>query len=122
MEHTYESDGDIEICTVRVTGTFTRPQDAVEIEGVVCNLHHELRCSRFLIDMTEAHIVSTLMNTFKAGNPPDEMRNTLKALRVAALYSELSEDHRFLENVAVNQGFTMYVFDERDKAVEWLIQ
>jgi len=61
------------------------------------------------MDMTEAHIVSTLMNTFEAGNPPDEMSNTLRALGVAALYSELSEDHRFLENVAVNQGFTMYV-------------
>ena len=120
MEHNFEFDKDAGICTVCVTGTFTRPRDAVEIEHVVINLHNELGCSRFLVDMTNAHIVSTTFDTFKAGNPPAEISNTLRGFRVAVLYSELTEDDRFLETVAVNRGFTMYVFDENDKAVKWL--
>jgi len=120
MEHNFEFDNDADICTVYITGTFTRPGDAVEIEHVVINLHNVLGCGRFLIDMTNAHIVSTTIDTFEAGNPPAEISKILRALRVAVLYSELTEDHRFLETVAVNRGFTLYVFDENDKAVKWL--
>jgi hypothetical protein len=122
MKYTHRFNGDIDIWTVRITGTFTRPSDAIEIENVVYNLYKELDCNRFLVDMTEAHIVSNTIDTFTAGNPSEDIANTLRTLRVAVLYSELSEDERFLENVVVNRGYMLHVFDKSDEAIEWLVQ
>jgi hypothetical protein len=120
MEYTQVFDGDSGICTLSVTGDFVRPEDALEVERLTANLHDELGCRRFLIDMTKARIFSSTMSTFTASNPPEELRVILRKVRVAALYTGLSEDHRFLETVAVNRGLTLRVFDERDEAIRWL--
>ena len=122
MKYTHEFNGDIEVCTVRVSGIFTRPGDAIEIEKAVYSLYKELAYSRFLVDMTNARIVSSTIDTFVAGNPPGEIASTLRTLRVAVLYSKLSADEQFLENVSVNRGFMLHVFDESDEAIEWLVQ
>lgn len=122
MKYVQEFDTDSGICTLRVSGDFVRPADAFEIERITANLHGELGCFRFLVDMTNAHIVSGTMDTFASSNPPRELTAILRKVRVAALYVELTEDHRFLENVAVNRGLMLHVFDGRDEAIRWLTE
>ena len=36
------------------------------------------------------------------------------------LYADHLADHKFLEDVAVNRGYLLRVFDQMDKALEWL--
>ena len=120
MEYTQSFDSDSGICTLTVSGEFVRPADAFEIERITAKLHNELECRKFVVDMTDAKIVSETMDTFYASNPPDELRATLRKVKVAALYTELSDDHRFLETVAVNRGLRLNVFDVRENAIKWL--
>ena len=120
MECTSELDEESGICTLSVRGDFVRPKDAFEIERITADLYVERRCRLFLVDMTDARIVARTMDTFDSSNPPAELRVALRKVRVASLYPELTEDHRFLEDVAVNRGFQLRVFDNRNKAVNWL--
>ena len=79
-------------------------------------------CSLFLFDMTQAEIVTGTMQAFDTGSPQGELAERLRPFKVAVLYSHLTGHERFLENVAVNRGFRVHVFDKIDKAVEWLKQ
>lgn len=40
--------------------------------------------------------------------------------KIALVYSGDLTDHGFMENVAVNRGYRLKVFDQIDKAIEWL--
>jgi len=49
------------------------------------------------------------------------LRELSRLKKVAVIDNELTEErHRFLENVAVNRGFNFRIFDDCDKATEWL--
>lgn len=120
MDYTTEFDETREICTVRVTGRHRRPQDSLTLQQVARDFGDELGCSRFLFDMTEAEIIGGTMDTFETGTVPVDHDHKQTRQRIALLYVGDLADHKFMEDVAVNRGYQLRVFDDRDKAVEWL--
>ena len=51
---------------------------------------------------------------------PDDSEHEQAQQRIALLYADHLADHKFLEDVAVNRGYLLRVFDQMDKALEWL--
>jgi hypothetical protein len=120
MEYTFEIDNVSNICTVRITGSYHRSTHSPELKQFACDLYKEKGCRHFLFDMTNAHMASRTIDTFSAANPKAEMEEALRHHRTAILLSEITEDDRFFETVAVNRGFQLRIFNEIDKAMEWL--
>ena len=122
MKYSSEIDKTNEICTVHVTGKFTRPHDGDELKRFAVDTFTNHGCRRFLIDLTDAQVRGGTMPTFDAGNPKGEIVNSLRRLKAAFVRHELTEEDRFLETVAVNRGFSVRAFDTCEKAVDWLTQ
>jgi len=122
MEYTSRIDTNNGICTVHVTGRFGRPDDSDELKRFAADTYTKQGCCRFLIDLTQAHVVAGTMPTFKAASPHGEEASSLRRIRAAFVRHELSEDDLFYETVAVNRGFPVRAFDTVEKAVEWLTQ
>ncbi len=60
------------------------------------------------------------MDTFETGTVPVDPDKKQTRQKIALLYDHYLDDHKFLENVAVNRGYQLRVFVERGKALEWL--
>lgn len=120
MEYTIEFDDVKKICTVRVTGRHERPGDSILLQQLARNIGEERDYQRFLFDMTQAEILGTTMDTFKTGTVPADPDHKQTRQRIALLYTRNLADHKFMENVAVNRGYKLAVFDEMDRALEWL--
>ena len=113
-------DDSIGLCTLRIVGKYGSADDTREAQQIVANLRAERGCKLVLIDMTQADVSVSTLTIFEAGSPQGEMAAGLRKLKTALLYRELTQNLRFFENVAVNRGFPVRVFDQRDKALEWL--
>ena len=120
MEYTTEFDLTGEVCTVRVTGRHKRPQDSLVLQQLARDIGEKRGCQRFLFDMTQAKITGGTMDTFETGTVPVDPDKKQTRQKVALLYDHYRDDHKFLENVAVNRGYQLRVFVERGKALEWL--
>lgn len=90
------------------------------MQRLMCELHEEYKCRHFLFDLTNAVVVASTMETFDAGSEAPKMESTIRLFRLAIVYSKLTENERFFENVAVNRGYQLRVFDNMDRAIEWL--
>ena len=122
MEYTSEFDNTNNICTVRVTGKYYRERESEKLKRFAVDFHAENGCCLFIFDMTQAEIVATTMETFEAAAPrPDIFRDLIK-IKTAFLYRVITDEERFMEDVAVNRGLQAKLFDVYDKAVEWLEQ
>ena len=74
------------------------------------------------VDLTQATISGGTMPLYKAGNPPHDLGQSLMGLTMAFVYAEVTDNERFFENVTVNRGFRVRVFDDLEQAVQWLEQ
>ena len=88
------------------------------MQQLACKLYEDIGCSSFLFDMRGANIVTSTLRTYDTVVLNAEKRPALRKLKVAALYQELAEDERFFENVAVNRGFQLRVFDNYDNSLD----
>jgi hypothetical protein len=65
-------------------------------------------------------IVGTTWGTFQTAVDPEEY-GVSRRLRIAAVYSVITEDEQFMENLGVNRGAKEFkIFDEIDAAWEWV--
>jgi hypothetical protein len=110
------------VCTVRVWGEHRRPHDSRKLQKVARELRVEHGCSRFLFDMRETRIVSDTISTYQAAAAPAAYGMKPGDYRVALVYADGMDDHKFLENVLVNMGYTLRVFGDIDEAVGWLTE
>ncbi len=122
MEHTFELDRTNDICTVTITGEFHSPQDGFRMQYFALQFFAEHDCHLFLFDLTGAEIFTGTSEAYDIANPKGELAEGLRRLRGALLYSILTDHEYFLENVAVNHGFSIKVFDQHADAIEWLKQ
>ena len=120
MEYTPEFDSANSICRVCVGGTIHGSKDADELKQFARDFFTEHGCRHFLFDMKQADIVIGTIEAFYTGSPQGEMAQSLRPFKVAAVVQEITEDLSFFENVAINRGFNVHVFDDIDKAIEWL--
>jgi len=122
MKYSVRIDENSGICWIHVTESFVRPDDSDMLKRLAADIFANNGCCRFLIDLTEAHVVGGTMSTFKVANPEGAIAETLKRIKSAFVRHVLSEEDRFFENVAVNRGFPVRAFETCEKAVEWLMQ
>lgn len=120
MKYTSKYDETSGICSVRVTGKHKRPKDSLTLQQFAWDFGGERNCQRFLFDMTQAEIIGGTMDTFEAGTIPTDPDHMQVKKKIALAYSGDMTDHKFMENVAVNRGYNLRVFDQIDKALEWL--
>lgn len=120
MKYTFKFNEAKGICMVHVTGQHKRPDDSMALQKLARDLGNEHGCQRFLFDMTQADIISSTMGTFTTGTVPVDTDHTQVRQRIALVYSGDLSDPRFMENVAVNRGYQLRVFDRIDDAMEWL--
>ena len=120
MKFTSEFDKALGICAVRVTGRHTRPDDSLILQRFTREFGEERGCRKFLFDMTQATISGGTMGAFQTGTVPLDPDRRQTEQRIALVYSGEMADHEFMENVAVNRGYEVRVFDAIDKAILWL--
>ncbi len=120
MEYKVEYDINSGVCVVQVSGVHERPQDTQELFRIAGTVAAEHGCSRFLFDMREATILGDTTAAFKSVID-HEKYGASKLFRVAAVYSEITVNEEFLENVVVNRGARNYkVFDDILTARDWI--
>jgi len=120
MEYKVEYDINSGVCVVQVSGVHERPQDTQELFRIAGTVAAEHGCSRFLFDMREATILGDIFAAYKSVID-HEKYGVSKLFRVAAVYSEITVNEEFLENVVVNRGASNYkVFDDILTAWDWI--
>ena len=122
MNYTVDFDEISGICTLRITGQHKRPQDSMILQQFTRDFSEEHDCKLFILDMTQAEFIGGTMDIFKAGTFPDDKNHRQISHKYALIYSEILDDHRFLENVSVNRGYQVRLFTDIDEAIEWLKQ
>ena len=120
MEYTFEHDKDEDVCVVRVSGQHRRPEDSIVLQRFARDFGAENKCFRFLFDMREATISGSTVDIYQAGVQPDVDRFPREKYRIALVYSGDTADHKFMEDVVVNRGYILRVFDDYDQARLWL--
>ena len=108
------------ICRVCVSGTIHAPKDAEELKQFARDFFAEHGCCYYLFDMKQAEIVIGTMGAFDTGATQGEMAQSLRPFKVAVVVQKITEYLSLFENVVVNRGFDVKVFDDIDKAIEWL--
>jgi hypothetical protein len=112
-----EDDG---ICIVRVSGEHIRPDDSQVLRSIAADWVIEKGVNLFLFDLREATIVESTVGAYQAGvdSLPRGVRES--DLRAALVYREIRPVEGFLEDVMVNRGYVLKVFDDADDALKWL--
>jgi hypothetical protein len=121
MKYTAEYDETNAICIVRVSGQNKRPEDSMILQRFAGEFRAENGCNRFLFDMTQAEIIGGTWNTFLTGTVPADPDRKQIQQKIALLYVGDMSDHEFMETVAVNRGYDLRVFNDHDKAMDWLV-
>ncbi len=120
MEYTAEFDSTTKIYTVYVAGELHSPRDSYKLQQAAIELYTKHECNTFLFNLTQVKIISNTLSAYDTANIKGETAVKLRRLKVAFLYSTLTRHERFFETAAVNRGFSIKVFDNRDEAIKWL--
>jgi hypothetical protein len=102
-----------------VIGTIADRTDAHRLFGPAQPVLEEQRSTRVLFDLREAEIAASTMETFHTAAFPESW-GWKRIYKAAVIYSEVTEDERFLETVGVNRGIRIKVFSDMDEAISWL--
>lgn len=121
MEYTAEFDEINLICTVRVTGQHKRPKDSIVLQQFAHDFGEEYDCKRFLFDFTQAQTIGGTMDAYDAGTVPVDTDHKLIRTKFALLFNGDLADHKFMEDVAVNRGYMVRVFNDCNQAIAWLM-
>ena len=120
MEYIPEFDETNGICRIRVTGKHKRPHDSRILQQFARDFGKERNCQRFLFDFRHARTTGGTMDAYEAGTVPVDPDHQLARTKFALLFSGDLEIHKFMEDVAVNRGYKVRVFDDREQAMAWL--
>ena len=95
-------------------------QDFVQSIDAIRRLSQQHGCLGVLVDTTRQTTATDLSNLYERGAHA-AARLQILGLSLAIVVSErLRKPHEFFENVAVNRGVTVQIFDDRQAALAWL--
>ena len=121
MKHTTEFDTESGICTVFVTGILKRPDDSIKLQRFAREFGSKNNCNLFLFDLRKAEINGSLLDTYTAATVPEDVDKSQVKQKIALVYNDkITEEEKFLENVAVNRGYNLRVFNQLEEAMKWL--
>ena len=91
-------------------------KDWVEARAIFLQLSEETEIRRALVDLRQQQIAGPVSQLFAFG------QNIPSGITVAVLGDPHSDDHKFVETVALNRGKTVRLFfGSEDEAIEWLM-
>jgi hypothetical protein len=121
MEYSIEHDSKTNVCIIQVSGSHKRPQDSQELLRIAGAFAAKHKCSRFLFDMRNATIEGGTLDAYNTVVDYEKFGISI-LFRIAAVYSTITVDDKFMEDVGVNRGAVAYrVFDDYAAAHEWII-
>jgi hypothetical protein len=106
--------------TIKVTGNITR-ESAMEHNIKAHALGKNLGINRFLMDMTEARNNESIINNYKFAYEDMTTPDIDPAARVAVVISPGDTSHDFAITANINAGFNVTVFNDIEKAKEYLM-
>ena len=90
--------------------------DWVEARAIFLRLAEETGIRRALVDIRKQQATGPVMELYEFGH------NIPSGMVFAVLSHPHSEDHKFVETVALNRGKTVRLFfGSEEKAIEWLM-
>jgi hypothetical protein len=123
MEYSEKVDQERNLCTVIVTGVVLRPKDSMVLQHIAKQYRINQGIGRFLFDMRGAIIQGKMMDAFNAAaQATTKLNMTSFEYQVALVYQGDMSDHKFMEDVLVNMGYNLRVFDDIDQAKSWLLK
>ena len=108
------------ICKGQVTGRYVRPKDSMLLQELARDIEKEKGYQRFLFDMTQAEIISGIMDSYEAATVPLDMDHTQVNQKIAVLYAKELPDQKYITTVATKKGYQVRSFYNMDGVVEWL--
>ena len=121
MEYTTKFDEINLICTIHVTGQHQRPKDSITLQKFARDFSETHNCQRFLFDFTQANTIGGTMDAYDAGTVPVDPEHNLIRTKFALLFNGDLTVHKFMEDVAVNRGYMVRVFNDYEQAIAWLM-
>jgi hypothetical protein len=119
MSWTIEYNSDLKIVLVKSGGIWTPEQDMDMLEALRKS-SDEHKCLSLLIDHRGCTMDFGFMSIY---NRPEvyEKLQFPKDVKAALIFNKIVDDNLFFENVCVNRGFNVKIFDNYDLAMKWLI-
>lgn len=77
------------------------------------------KCNRVLMDHRTATPKLSVVELYRRPEVAAKL-GVPRMSKIAIVYSEPDEVYNFIETVGVNQGFTVQVFQDIDKGIQWL--
>jgi len=93
----------------------------MELQGVARDYKAENGCSKYLFDMREATIEGDTFSSYETATGPLAQGMRPYGYHIALVYTGDLSEHKFMELVAENRGFSLKVFDGYERAMRWLI-
>ena len=109
---------DKDIVVARTSGSYELEAEIDTLKDVIAKLS-EHNCKRCIFDHRETTVIAKTMGSF---NRPG-LYNDLglgRSVSMAIVLRELNDDLKFYENVCVNRGWKVHIFDDYDAALDWL--
>jgi len=120
MKYSFEHNEGMDACIVRVSGVHKRPDDSTELQKMVRDYKAENGCSKYLLDMRDATIKGDNISSYHAITAALDQGMKPYEYRFALVYSGDLSEHKFMELVAINRGYSLQVFDDYERAKHWL--
>lgn len=90
-------------------------KDWVEARAIFLRLSDETGFRRALVDVRKQQVAGSVTELFEFG------RNIPEGMAFAVLSDPQANDHKFVENVALNRGKNVRLFfGSEEEAIEWL--
>lgn len=122
MRFSFEHDNQFDLCTIRVTGENRRPVDSIKLLKFAFEYYQKTGCTQFIIDMTQATIIGDTADAYNTGVSPKKIGFKAHGpFKVAIVYSDDLAEHKFIENVLVNRGYNVCIFNDIDEARQWML-
>ena len=120
MKYSLDHNEETDICIIRVSGAYKRPDDSMELQRVARDYKAENGCSKYLFDMREATIEGDTFSTYHTATALLDQGIKPYEYRVEPVYTGALSEHKFMEFVAPNRGYSLKVFDNYESAMHWL--
>jgi len=118
MSRSIEYLSDCDIVLVRTSGSYVLNEELATVRAAIAALkkHH---CSKCLFDHRQTDVVAETMEAYERSTQYQKI-GLEPQMRIASLLREITPDLEFYRNAAVTRGWNVEIFDNFDKALEWL--
>ena len=121
MKYVVEHDSQRQFVCMVVTGNYHRNSDAFVMLEVIHDISEKFHITHVLFDMRKAIIHGDIVDTYEFADKIMDKRDYF-GIKMASVYSKISENEFFMEYVLNNRGLTFRPFEFYDDAMDWLFK